>query len=68
MHLRLNEATQACIKRADLAQMKTDALFVNTSRSELIEKNALYEALMLGRPGAGAVFEMNPRVKKVSLY
>ena len=40
---------------ADLAQMKPDALLVNTSRAPLIEEGALVEALRAGRPGMAAV-------------
>ena len=41
LHLRLNEATRYCVRHDDLAQMKTDAMLVNTSRAELIEEGAL---------------------------
>jgi D-3-phosphoglycerate dehydrogenase len=62
IHLRLTPETRACISRADLARMPPDALFVNTSRAELIEAGALVEALKAGRPGAAAVdvFEHEP--------
>nr|CAA6830688.1 MAG: D-3-phosphoglycerate dehydrogenase (EC [uncultured Thiotrichaceae bacterium] len=62
LHLRLNEATRACVTAEDLQQMKTDALIVNTSRAELIEANALAEALQAGRPGFAAidVYEQEP--------
>jgi D-3-phosphoglycerate dehydrogenase len=42
--------------------MKTTALFVNTSRAELIEPEALIAALNRGRPGMAAidVFESEP--------
>jgi D-3-phosphoglycerate dehydrogenase len=62
IHLRLTPQTRACITRADLARMRPDALFVNTSRAELIEAGALVEALRAGRPGAAAVdvFEHEP--------
>ena len=45
LHLRLNDTTRACVERSDLALMKSDSLFVNTSRAELLEVNALYEEL-----------------------
>lgn len=45
LHLRLNDATRSCVTKNDLATMKSDSLFVNTSRSELVEIGALYEAL-----------------------
>ncbi|WP_334190512.1 D-2-hydroxyacid dehydrogenase family protein [Noviherbaspirillum sp.] len=62
LHLRLNEATRACVTGADLARMKPDALFVNTSRAELVEDGALHAALQAGRPGYAAldVFETEP--------
>lgn len=62
LHLRLNDDTAGIVTRADLAQMKPTALLVNTSRAELIEKDALVEALSAGRPGLAAVdvFEEEP--------
>jgi D-3-phosphoglycerate dehydrogenase len=62
LHLRLAPATRGIVTPALLAQMKTDALFVNTSRAELVAPGALEEALRAGRPGAAAidVFESEP--------
>jgi D-3-phosphoglycerate dehydrogenase len=62
LHLRLNEATRGIVTADDLARMKLDALFVNTSRAELVEENALEEALQRGRPGHAAldVFTSEP--------
>ncbi|MBC7916651.1 MAG: D-2-hydroxyacid dehydrogenase family protein [Rhodoferax sp.] len=62
LHLRLNESTTGIIRQADLAMMKPTALLVNTSRSELIETDALIGALNRGRPGMAAidVFETEP--------
>ncbi|WP_274535561.1 NAD(P)-dependent oxidoreductase, partial [Bradyrhizobium canariense] len=42
--------------------MKPTALFVNTSRAELLQENALVSALNRGRPGMAAidVFESEP--------
>jgi D-3-phosphoglycerate dehydrogenase len=42
--------------------MKPTALFVNTSRAELVEESALVSALNRGRPGMAAVdvFESEP--------
>ncbi|MEJ2765650.1 D-2-hydroxyacid dehydrogenase family protein [Photobacterium sp. MCCC 1A19761] len=45
LHLRLNEVTRGCVTQADLALMKPDSLFVNTSRAELVEPQALYDEL-----------------------
>ncbi len=55
VHLRLLGATRGLITGADLARMKPDALFVNTSRAELVEPGALERALRSGRPGFAAV-------------
>ncbi|MBW8759837.1 MAG: D-2-hydroxyacid dehydrogenase family protein [Burkholderiales bacterium] len=62
VHLRLTESTRHLIKLNDLLQMKPTALFVNTSRAELIEEAALVAALNRGRPGMAAVdvFESEP--------
>ncbi|WNK00765.1 D-2-hydroxyacid dehydrogenase family protein [Thalassospiraceae bacterium LMO-JJ14] len=55
LHVRLYPSTRGCITQDDLAQMKPGAVLINTSRSALIEPNALVEALRAGRPGAAAV-------------
>jgi D-3-phosphoglycerate dehydrogenase len=62
VHLRLVDATRGVIRRADLARMKHDAVFVNTSRAGLVETGALASALRDGRPGMAAVdvFETEP--------
>jgi D-3-phosphoglycerate dehydrogenase len=61
-HLRLNDATRHIVTAEDLARMKPTALFVNTSRAELLEDGALVSALNRGRPGMAAVdvFESEP--------
>ncbi len=62
LHLRLNNDTRDCVGEHDLALMKKDALIVNTSRAELIAKDALYNALTAGAPGFAAVdvYEAEP--------
>ena len=62
VHLRLNDETRGLITLDDLSRMKSTALFVNTSRAELVESDALIAALNRGRPGMGAVdvFEAEP--------
>nr|WP_321242102.1 D-2-hydroxyacid dehydrogenase family protein [uncultured Tolumonas sp.] len=62
LHLRLNDATRECVRFNDLQLMKSDALLVNVSRAELIEKSALLRALQAGKPGFAAldVFETEP--------
>ncbi len=62
VHLRLSERTQGIITLEDLSRMKPTALFVNTSRAELVKEHALVSALNRGRPGMAAidVFEAEP--------
>lgn len=62
LHLRLNGATSGIIKETDLMMMKPGAALINTARAELIEKNALVNALKNGTPGfAGIdVYEEEP--------
>jgi D-3-phosphoglycerate dehydrogenase len=62
LHLRLNDATRGIVTADDLARMKRDALFVNTSRAELVEEGALEAALRKGHPGQAAldVFTSEP--------
>ncbi len=62
LHLRLTESTRDLVTLDDLARMKPSALFVNTSRAELLVDNALVSALNKGRPGMAAidVFESEP--------
>ncbi len=62
VHLRLNEATRGIVTLDALSLMKPTALFVNTSRAELVQEHALVSALNRGRPGLAAtdVFETEP--------
>lgn len=62
LHVRLNRDTRGLVTAADLAAMKPSALLVNTSRAELIEADALVDALRRGRPGFAAVdvYESEP--------
>jgi len=62
LHLRLHPDTRGIITAEDLARMKPDALFVNTSRAELVQPDALEQALGRGRPGYAAldVFTSEP--------
>lgn len=55
LHLRLAPATRGLVTAEDLARMKPGALFVNTSRAELVADGALEAALQQGRPGAAAL-------------
>jgi D-3-phosphoglycerate dehydrogenase len=69
LHLRLNETTRGIVQESDLLLMKSDALFVNISRAELLEENALVNALQSGHPGFAAldVFETEPLPKDYPL-
>ena len=62
VHLRLNESTRGIVTLDALSLMKPTALFVNTSRAELVQEHALVSALNRGRPGLAAtdVFETEP--------
>lgn len=62
LHVRLVPETTGIVKTDDLIGMKTSALFVNTSRAELVESGALAAALERGRPGFAAidVYEEEP--------
>lgn len=65
LHLRLNEATHGCVTKADLALMKSDSLFVNTSRSGLVEPGALLAELRDNptKRAAVDVFDLEPATK-----
>ena len=62
LHIRLKPDTTGAITATDLSQMRPDALLVNTSRAQLIQPDALLNALNAGRPGFAAVdvYETEP--------
>ncbi|MDR5730737.1 D-2-hydroxyacid dehydrogenase family protein [Caballeronia sp. LZ025] len=62
VHLRMNDETCGIVRTEDLMRMKPTALFVNTSRAELLEENALLNSLHHNRPGMVAVdvYESEP--------
>ncbi len=62
LHLRLSPSNTHIVQADDLARMKPTALFVNTSRAELVETSLLIQGLNRGRPGMAAidVFESEP--------
>jgi D-3-phosphoglycerate dehydrogenase len=55
VHLRLTEETRGLITLDDFGRMKPTSLFVNTSRAELVQDNALVAGLNRGRPGLAAI-------------
>ncbi len=55
LHVRLIPETRGLVTAQDLALMKPDAVFINTSRAELVAPGALVAALQAGRPGFAAV-------------
>lgn len=62
LHVRLKPETMGIITAQDLTTMRSDALFVNTSRAELIAPGALQMALDAQHPGKAAidVFDTEP--------
>ena len=62
IHLRLTPATRGLITAQDLALMRPDAIFLNTSRAALVAPGALLAALNAGRPGRAGidVFDTEP--------
>ncbi len=69
LHLRLTEQTRHIVQADDLARMKPTALFVNTSRAELVDTHVLIQGLNRGRPGLAAVdvFESEPILQGTAL-
>lgn len=49
IHLPLNEQTRGCIGPAQLAMLKPTAVLVNTARGEVIDQDALVQALESGK-------------------
>ena len=66
LHLRLNEETKGCVTKAYLSLMKSDSLFVNTSRAELVEPNALFIEMKTNKTKRAAVdvFLVEPATKE----
>lgn len=62
VHLVPSDATRGLLDADRLATMRPDSILVNTSRSALVEMDALVGALAAGRPGVAAldVFDEEP--------
>ncbi|MEM3765535.1 MAG: hydroxyacid dehydrogenase [Candidatus Bathyarchaeia archaeon] len=57
LHVPLTKETQGLISKEEIEAMKDGAYLVNTSRGELVDENAVYEALVKGKL-AGAAFDV----------
>ncbi|KAF2814715.1 glycerate dehydrogenase [Mytilinidion resinicola] len=62
LHYVLSERSRGLVGEKELAAMKPNAYFVNTSRGPLVEEKALFETLMEGRIKGAAldVFDIEP--------
>lgn len=70
VHLPLTAQTERIIGASEFAQMKPDALFINTARGELVDEAALIEALQSGQIGGAGldVFAEEPLAPQSVLY
>lgn len=55
LHVPLMESTRGLIGAAEIAQMKPDAIVINTARGGVIDEDALVDALQLGRLGGAGL-------------
>ncbi|MCL0102054.1 D-glycerate dehydrogenase [Dehalococcoidia bacterium] len=60
VHVPLNEKTRGMIDRKQLAEMKPTAVLVNTARGEIINQEALCQALRNGAIGGAALDVTDP--------
>lgn len=62
IHLKLSERTTKIVGAAELGMMKPSAVLVNTSRSPMVDEDALVAALATGAPALAAldVFDIEP--------
>lgn len=63
IHVPLTSATRHMISRNSFALMKPSSIFINVSRAEIVEEDALIEALQTGKI-AGAGVDVFPRDSK----
>jgi phosphoglycerate dehydrogenase-like enzyme len=61
-HLVVSDATRGLFGATQFAAMRDDTVFVNTSRSTLVQERALIEALQRNKPAVAAldVFDQEP--------
>lgn len=62
IHLKLSEKSKYCVTKQDLNLLKEGSIFVNISRAQLVEENALYEVYSVNKNKFAAidVFEEEP--------
>lgn len=62
VHMVLSERTRGLIGREALAALPDGAIFLNTSRAGLVDRDALFDGLRAGRPAMAGVdvFEAEP--------
>jgi D-3-phosphoglycerate dehydrogenase len=61
LHVPLNEETKGMIGEKEIAMMKDGALLVNTSRPQIVDEEAVIEALKSGKL-AGYAHDFKPQV------
>jgi|Deesub1362B_J571_1020462.scaffolds.fasta_scaffold00058_4 glyoxylate reductase len=66
VHVPLTKETYHMFSRKEFEKMKSDAIFVNTSRGKVVDERALVEALKKRRIGGAAldVFEFEPEISE----
>ncbi len=55
LHAALTETTKNIINRGSIAKMKAGAFLINTARGEMVDEEALYEAVKGGKLGGAAI-------------
>ncbi len=60
LHAPLSEATRGLFGRAELASMRPTAVLINTSRGEIVDQDALHDALASGGIAGAALDVTNP--------
>ena len=66
LHMKVTKENERSIGEQLLSLMKEDALFINVARAELVDTDALYDALVSGKLGGAAidVYDSEPPSEK----